>query len=119
MIAPIKLCALVFLTALSGHTLSQVNIEGGQLDCGQWVAARKVNGAAARYEHFVLGALNGMSMASNAEFWRARDTQISRESAWLWIDNYCQANPLNMVFQGAYQLFRDRSGWAPRPSPKP
>lgn len=105
-----KATLLLMLILATGSAHSQVSIEGSVSDCGQWVAARKTDRAMA-FEHYALGILAGMSMATNKEFWRAKGTNVSREAVYLWIDNYCQSHPLDSIVTGVNALFRERSGW--------
>ena len=100
---------VVLLALITPRTYAQ-HVEG-ILDCGLWIAARKTNDAAA-LEHFLLGLLNGISLGSNVEFWRARGLPISREQAYLWMDGYCAKNPLKEVYEGAFALMSERTGGA-------
>lgn len=102
---------LFFLLTCSLPSHSQVTIEGAT-DCGQWVEARKYNQAIA-FEHYVLGSLNGWSLGTNREFWVVRGMSVSRAAVFLWLDNYCQRNPLDHLNQGIRSLFIERSGWQP------
>ena len=66
----------------------------GALSCGEWVKERKEDG----WETVVtISWVSGYLTAYNL---LAPDTynilgNTDRESVYLWIDNYCQANPLN------------------------
>jgi hypothetical protein len=84
------------------------------LDCGQWIEARKNSGSSA-LELYILGLLNGLSLGTGVEFWRSGgQSKPSREAIYLWIDNYCTANPLEDVFEAAIALYIERSGWKPQ-----
>src|SRR5262249_51527985 len=100
---------LVFLMLFaSKNTLSQVWIEGGAIDCGQWVSVRKANRSVA-FENYVLGMLNGLASGENKEFWRAKGQPVSREAVYLWMDTYCQSHPLEGVVAAVHLLFRERT----------
>jgi len=50
-------------------------------------------------------------MGKREEFWRAGGKLgPSRESVYLWVDNYCRANPFNELVTGAHALFDERTG---------
>ena len=87
---------------------ADVYIEGIS-DCGEWAVARKTNLAMA-LEHYVIGVLNGMSFATQKEFWQAKGVRISREAAYLWMDNYCQSHPFETILGATIALFRERTG---------
>ena len=92
---------------------SQVYVEGGGADCGQWIKARNAE-RAGNFEHFVLGFLNGMALTTDKEFWAPRGgPKVSREAVYLWMDNYCRTNPLNAIATGVVTLFRERADWRP------
>jgi len=99
----------VALVLAAENAISQVYIEGTS-DCADWVKARKTNRAVV-LEAFVVGMLGGLSMGRNKEFWHANNVPVSREGVYLWMDNYCQSHPLDVLTQGINQLFRERSGW--------
>jgi hypothetical protein len=84
----------------------------GQLDCGQWIDAR-TKGSSMAYENYVIGVLNGLALGHMIEFWRADGRSVSRESVYLWLDQYCRQHPLDEVVAGVIVLFKDRSGWKP------
>jgi len=100
------LLLLCFLAARNAR--SQVWLEGDS-DCGEWVTARKENRSMA-LEHFALGFLNGLSSGTQYEFWRATGAKTSRVAVYLWIDNYCQSNPLDPLVTAVIKLFDERSG---------
>jgi hypothetical protein len=99
-----------------------LSVEGGGADCGLWAKARKEPApAAAALQADVIGFLNGLTFGTNREFWgyglhqttgvpgqRARGS-ITRDSVYLWLDNYCNANPLSGVYLGAITLFKEHS----------
>ena len=99
--------ALLFVCASSQATAGPVVIEG-MMDCGMWLKARK-DSTSQSLEHVVLGFMNGLSFGGQREFWRAGGHKVGREQVFFWLDNYCQKNPMNDVYEGAIVLFRERS----------
>lgn len=101
---------LIVLTILSCFIASAhaqpVWIEG-TLDCGQWTEARKQN-RAMTIEAYLVGFLSGVASGSKKEFWRAKGGQTSRQAVYAWMDNYCQADPLENVIFAAIRLFNER-----------
>ena len=83
----------------------------GGSDCGQWV-----NSKTATRQAWVLGFMSGMSMATNllgtpAEI-RANggdwlDKVNSADQIFLFIDNFCQKNPLRKLETAGFALFRE------------
>lgn len=75
----------------------------GSLSCGRWVevrtATRPPNTSYA--EAWVIGFVSGFSLAKGQDVLSDTDSA----SVFLWMDNYCRANPLNDVTTGAFQLF--------------
>jgi hypothetical protein len=70
-------------------------------DCGNWVKDRKDNGWLTRANQAnLLGYLSGLAMARNKDFLR----NTSNQSLFLWIDKYCQDNPLSNVYEGGLEL---------------
>jgi hypothetical protein len=81
----------------------------GDIDCGDWLAARRDKRAVA-FEHFVLGFLNGISVGTDTEFWHADGRRLSRDSVYFWIDNYCRTHSVNPLITAVTTLFKERSG---------
>lgn len=101
-----RIAAILIL--LSATAANAVMISG-DTDCGQWVKGRRTNGSDI-LEGYVTGALNGMAIAKQAEFWHAGGKSISRDAAFLWIDNYCQSHPLDGLMDAIFALFGKRTG---------
>jgi hypothetical protein len=86
----------------------------GAMGCGQWVNAIAQDNQtrltpADTYKSWVLGYLSGMAAGTSLNFWgRAGINQLDSESVFLWIGNYCRANPLKVVFDAADELFLER-----------
>lgn len=99
------------LITLPALTQAQVYIDGIP-DCGEWISARKTQTALA-FESYTIGFLNGLAMGTNREFWQANGVRLSREAVYIWLDNHCQAKPLETLPTGIHALFRERSGWKP------
>jgi hypothetical protein len=80
-----------------------VNVRGAR-SCGEWIQshAEANSWTALVEESWVIGYLSGMAMTSNTDFVHGTDNQ----SIFLWISNYCQANPLNDVADASDELAR-------------
>lgn len=75
-------------------------------DCGQWVQARKEN-RAGYFEAHLVGYVNGLAVGAGIDLWvRANGNKVSKEQLFLWMDNWCQNNPLEEIGYGAY-VFAD------------
>jgi hypothetical protein len=112
--------ALAFSVLASTVVLAQtppVMVRGqGATGCGQWVKAIAQDDQtrltlADTYKAWVLGYLSGMAGGTDINFWgRAGINQLDAESVFLWISNYCRANPLKPVSEAATDLFLERCG---------
>ncbi len=76
----------------------------GIIDCGKWVSGSKIN---PELKAWLLGYMSGLSMMydqideSSDPFGKIN----SAEQLYLWMDNYCQTNPLSNVLVGGSNLF--------------
>ena len=78
--------------------------------CGKWIEARESKGAAAHVvENWADGYLSGLAIGTGIEFWRKGGNRLDKESAYLWIDNYCRANPLKTTAEASSALFREHT----------
>jgi hypothetical protein len=98
------LIALVTILILIPPAMSQgVGIYGGS-DCGQWVANSKSNFS---LKAWVLGYISGL----NAALGDSRNDPLykinSAEQIFLWMDNFCQKNPLKTVQEGGNALYSE------------
>lgn len=104
---------VAFLMLYCGTTASQGVLNDGKLDCGDWVEARNAQRSQI-YEGVLVGLLNGMALGSGVEIWEGRGIRMSRTQAFLWMDNYCRTNPLDIVTAGAVALANEKSNGAYR-----
>ena len=101
--------SLAFALSLAyGNSAGQGIWTEGTVDCGMWVTARKQNSAQA-FEGHLLGLLNGLALGRRVDIWRAEGVPMSRDQAYLWMDNYCQSNPLSHVVSGAVMLADEKT----------
>lgn len=71
----------------------------GTASCGRWVEAPKDSLPAEGYLAWVLGFLSGAG-------WAGADTirDIDNDAIKVWMNNYCQAHPLDSIAMGAQAL---------------
>ena len=100
----------IIYTLLTIITFSCISINAnavlttGVVGCGKWIAAseRKASDRFLLfYQGWVLGFLNGSAVQTNKDILKNTDN----ESLYLWIDNYCRANPLKSLVDGSDDLF--------------
>lgn len=75
----------------------------GQPDCGAWVRSNRQSDRA-----WLLGYLSGINQMNNAANKKPTDPLGALKSAdqiFLWMDNWCKANPLKKVGEGGAELF--------------
>ena len=80
----------------------------GGYDCGQWVT--RPRGRSHPAESWVLGYLSGLSVAHDRSGMPPADPLNSLNSAaqtFLWLDIFCQANPLRQLDGAANELFAE------------
>lgn len=97
---------------LFGETASAVWIRGG-LSCGAWVEAREKEKRGDEFDSWIarrwlVGFLSGLAYGENKDFWGIPNS-LNTETVFLWMDNYCQANRLNEIGDGAEKLFDERT----------
>jgi hypothetical protein len=106
------LLPIAFAVALiSSAKASDYAIAGGGLSlCGAWTTARR-DGQAIGFEEWIAGFLSGFGdLAASVPIpemdpLRGLNTQTVRA----WVDNYCQAHPLERIVQAAEALARERA----------
>ena len=83
-----------------GQTITSFG--GGNYDCGVWVKNNSVI-----HKAWLMGYLSG----SNSKVAKHRYDPLgklqSADQAFVWMDNFCQKNPLETVGSGADKLFRE------------
>lgn len=71
----------------------------GVPSCGEWVNRHSTNDGAAM-EEWLLGFLSGLAAGKNTDLLK----NAQKEYLYLWIDNYCHANPSGRVDNAAHDL---------------
>ena len=71
----------------------------GDYDCGQWFKAPQA-------KTWLLGYLTGMNGALADNDFDPLAQLNSPEQAFMWMDNYCKANPLKRVSDGGDELYK-------------
>ena len=77
----------------------------GLRDCGEWIARKDVAGQR-NIENWLAGYVSGI----NAGHWLNHNNDDplkkinSASQIYLWMDNYCQKNPLNNIAVGGLEL---------------
>jgi hypothetical protein len=92
-------------TALLPITAEAATIFGGY-DCGQWV--NRPRGRSHPAESWLLGYLSGMNVAhyrADLSPKNPLDVLNSADQAYVWMDNFCRANPLRQLDGAAVELF--------------
>ena len=103
------LSIMIGLTALIVQPATAETFAGAGIDnsCLGWTAARKQDGVAGRQdEQWVLGYLSAVSDWTDLDPLRGVDGQ----GVWVWMDSYCQANPLIKIVEAASAFVREHPG---------
>lgn len=96
------------LISISQLSHAQATYIKGDADCGQWLKARSL-GASAAFEASVQGYVNGAVQATAIEVWHGKGVNTSTEAFFLYMDNYCKANPLDSIWQGAWAFINEKT----------
>jgi hypothetical protein len=96
------LLATVMLLCLGIAAPSAQAIESrGARSCGVWMSDKAKFSVA--HEAWLVGFLTGMALYSDKDILKGTDN----ESIFLWIDNYCRANPLHNLTRAGDALFEE------------
>jgi hypothetical protein len=93
--------------ALLSTTVEAATIFGGY-DCGQWV--NRPRGRAHPAESWLVGYLSGRSVGHALLGGSPKDpldALNSADQAYVWMDNFCKANPLRRLDGAADELFAE------------
>lgn len=95
--------ALLLLT--SGTSAQAPTIFGGY-DCGQWTNRNRGHPMGSWVTGYLSG-LNAMHVLAGLEPNNPLDELNSIDQAFVWIDNFCKANPLRQLDEAAFELFNE------------
>lgn len=105
----------IALTLFSEMAFAVVTIRGTR-SCGQWIEIRDDEKKGVKpitsisVQSWLIGFLSGQALESDKDFWgKEGANSLDNASVFLWMDNYCRANPLKPLNQGADQLFEERT----------
>jgi hypothetical protein len=94
------LAVLIALMTTSAHG---VKIRGAP-SCGAWTEDRPMRNLSSLVQQsWLLGFLSALAMETQKDFIAGTDNP----SLFLWMDNFCGANPLKDVADGGYQLYTE------------
>ncbi|MGA7749616.1 MAG: hypothetical protein WCA63_05665 [Gallionella sp.] len=94
-----KAILMLFMFAIGYSTNSNAVMLKGAIPCGEWVSTRSTLNAMI-YDYWLIGYLSGVADSKNKNFLQGTDTA----SFELWMDNYCQKNPLDTIGDGGHEL---------------
>jgi len=72
----------------------------GSRSCGSWVSERALGSIDLAIETWLLGYLSGLAVGTGKDFIKGTDNP----SIFLWVDNYCRANPLKSLHEAGLNL---------------
>lgn len=99
-----KLKATVLCLSLVAAANSSGGITSmGDRTCGKWIA-NKSNLSASSYDRtWLVGYMTGLAVALQTDILQQPDG----ESIFLWMDNWCRANPLSNLSTGGTVLYNE------------
>ncbi|WP_019447000.1 hypothetical protein [Cupriavidus sp. BIS7] len=102
------LAAVAVIVALCAPLASQAFTIRGQPDCGEWVTARQNTQrntfASLRNETWVIGYMSGIVMGAGEKIAGDPMGKYSNEQIYLYVDNFCRANPLKRAGDAVIEL---------------
>jgi hypothetical protein len=103
------LLTIIFLSCITTNA-NAIKMKGGVVGCGKWIAYRENKtpdmsdeSLGRLYTAWILGFLSGSAVQTNKDILKNTDN----ESLYLWIDNYCRANPLKFIPDASDALFEE------------
>lgn len=95
-----KKIALTLLASIAISSSSYaVNIRGAS-SCGKWVKDRNER-VFSPSQAWLVGFLSGLAIGTDRDVVRV---ELDNDSIYLWMDNYCKANPLKDISDGGMNL---------------
>jgi hypothetical protein len=91
------------IAALIAITVSSPVFAGGtfgSVDCGQWI--KDTETMKSRNKTWLVGYMSGLNIADSQD--RDSLAKVSAPQIWLWMDNFCKANPLKDIVYGGEEL---------------
>ena len=101
---------IVFFLCLSCQSVPARGVRGN-IDCARWLTPDSAVGGLAN-KSWLVGYLSGLSMGLTADKQRKPVNffeGVTNDQLYLWMDNYCRANPLSSVMGGTGDLFQEIS----------
>jgi len=102
---PKRHIAALILTLMVGNAYSVIVM--GARSCGDWIKNKPIgldkNWARVVSEAWLVGYLSGMASSSGKDILR----DMTASSIFVWMDNYCQANPLDDLDDGGSKLMAE------------
>ena len=95
--------AVLFAIGISANAENEDTIiVKGSSDCDSWIDGRKFNDNV-QNKSWLLGYLSGLAVGKDIDILRDRNYQ----SIFLWMDKYCDANPLEKTGNAGEKLFNE------------
>jgi hypothetical protein len=96
MTKPLFACLIVAAALMTGSAHAYTIIGMGQYSCGTWIKDRRGQQMTAYlYQQWIVGFLSGVGYAGPPGIDPLKGTDSN--GVWAWIDNYCQAHPLDNI----------------------
>ena len=77
-----------------------ITVVGGK-SCGEWIKYRHEGGwPKVIVQNWLMGYLSGVAMESGIDYLK----EAEGESVYIWVDNYCNSNPLERTVNAADKL---------------
>lgn len=95
-----SVCLVIFGLMLTAMELGAKTIEvRGIRSCGEWVNDKEI--LAFGNQTWLIGYLSGLAVGTKKQLLSGTDNQ----SIYLWVENYCRANPLRSLSDAGNALY--------------
>lgn len=96
----VKAVLIIISILVSTTTAFAVDTRGAR-SCGVWIKERQPNGGGGiSSQTWLVGYLSGLAVGLGKDFMKGTDN----DSIYLWVDNYCRANPLEHLLSAGEEL---------------
>ena len=96
----ILLTALIAMTVSSPVLAEKVTKAIGDVDCGRWI--KDTGNMKSLNTIWLVGFMTGLNFG-DAQMRNSLE-KVSVQQIFLWMDNFCKANPLKTISYGGYEL---------------
>lgn len=92
-------CVLITLWGIISTNANAIEV-GGMVSCGTWIKESSVGVLRTQNQLWLIGFLSGIAFGTNRDLLKG----VDKESIIVWVNNYCQSNPLDSTADAGAKL---------------